>query len=203
LLDAGCGTGRNLVEFGSLGSTAGVDPSADAVSFCQDRGLEDVRRAGIEDLPFGADEFDLVLACDVLEHVEDDIGALVELRRVTSPGGTLLITVPAYPWMWTEHDVQLHHVRRYTLRVLRARVRAAGWHLERSTHFNSLALPVVAAARLVERTSSRPGHTDLDRTPAKLNGVLAWPMRLEAKLIRHGARLPAGVSLGMLCRNPS
>ena len=202
LLDAGCGTGRNLVEFGSLGAAAGVDPSAEAVAFCQERGLEDVRRGGIETLPFGPDEFDLLLACDVLEHVEDDTGALVELRRVASPGGMLLITVPAYHWLWTEHDVQLHHVRRYTLRRLRARVREAGWDLVHSTYFNSIALPLVAGARLAERRSSRQGHTDLDRTPAALNGVLALPMKLEAGMIRHGARLPAGVSLGMLCRKP-
>ena len=141
-------------------------------------------------------------ACDVLEHVEDDGGALTELRRVASAGGMLLITVPAYQWMWTEHDVQLHHFRRYTLRNLRFRVRDAGWDLVRATYFNSMALPLVAAARLAERPSSRRGHTDLDRTPAILNGVLELPMKLEAIMIGHGARLPAGVSLGMLCRNP-
>jgi SAM-dependent methyltransferase len=203
LLDAGCGTGRNLVEFGSLGAAAGVDPSADAVAFCLDRGLADVRQAGIEALPFGPDEFELLLACDVLEHVEDDRGALVELRRVASAGGLLLITVPAYQWLWTEHDVQLHHVRRYTLRTLRSRVRDTGWDVVHATYFNSIALPLVAGARLAERRSSRHGHTDLDRTPEVLNGVLALPMKFEAWMIRHGARLPAGVSIGMLCRNPS
>jgi SAM-dependent methyltransferase len=203
LLDAGCGTGRNLVEFGSLGSAAGVDPSADAVAFCHDRGLDDVRQAGIEALPFGPDEFELVLALDVLEHVEDDLGALVELRRVASSEGLLLITVPAYQWLWTEHDVQLHHVRRYTLPALRGRVLDAGWGLVHATYFNSLALPLVAAARVAERKSSRTGRTDLDRTPAALNGVLELPMKFEAWMIRHGAHLPAGVSIGMLCRNPS
>jgi SAM-dependent methyltransferase len=202
LLDAGCGTGRNLVEFGSLGSAAGVDPSPDAVAFCHDRGLADVRQAGIEALPFGPNEFDLLLACDVLEHVEDDGGALVELRRVASAGGLLLITVPAYQWLWTEHDVQLHHVRRYTMPILRARIREAGWDVVHASYFNSIALPLVAGARLAERRSSRHGHTDLDRTPEVLNGLLVLPMKFEAWMIRHGARLPAGVSIGVLCRNP-
>jgi SAM-dependent methyltransferase len=202
LLDAGCGTGRNLVEFGSAGTAAGVDPSADAVAFCHQRGLGEVHRAGLERLPFDADEFDVLLACDVIEHVEDDVGALVELRRVARPGGTLLITVPAYQWMWTQHDVQLHHVRRYTLRALRGRVQEAGWDPVYATYFNSMALPVVAVTRLTERKSNRHGHTDLDRTPAGLNGLLSMPMRLEASMIRHGAHLPAGVSVGMLCRKP-
>jgi SAM-dependent methyltransferase len=235
LLDAGCGTGRNLVEFGPLGRASGVDPSPDAVSFCHQRGLDDVRVAGLEDLPFGDDEFDLLLACDVLEHIEDDTGAMRELRRVAAPGARLLITVPAYQWMWTEHDVQLHHVRRYTLAVLQERLRASGWTVTQATYFNSILLPVVAAARLTSRwsarwaaarssrpssrpsshlsspessasattRSSRQGHTDLDRTPALLNAVLELPMRLEAALVGRGARFPAGVSLGLVCRGPS
>jgi SAM-dependent methyltransferase len=202
VLDAGCGTGRNLVEFGTLGPAAGVDPSVDAVAFCRLRGLDNVHCAGLENLPFDADAFDLLLACDVLEHVEDDAGALAELHRVAAPGANLIITAPAYQWMWTEHDVQLHHVRRYTLRQLRARVDAAGWRVVHATYFNSILLPVVAAARLASRRSARRGHTDLDRTPAVLNRALELPLRWEAAVIGRGARLPAGVSLGLVCRRP-
>ena len=118
LLDAGCGTGRNLIEFGALGPAAGVDPSADAVAFCRERGIENVKCAGLEDLPFGPGEFDLLLACDVIEHVLDDTAALRELLRVADVGANLIVTAPAYQWMWTEHDVQLHHFRRYTAKTL-------------------------------------------------------------------------------------
>ena len=200
LLDAGCGTGRNLVEFGVLGPATGVDPSAEAVAFCHQRGLDDVRCAGLESLPFAPGAFDLVLACDVLEHIEDDTGALRELRRVTSDGGSLIVTVPAYQWMWTQHDVQLHHVRRYSRAVLGARVAASGWTVACATYFNSILFPVVAAARLVTGSSSRRGRTDLDRTPAALNRLLEVPMRLEAAVVRRGATFPAGVSLGLVCR---
>jgi SAM-dependent methyltransferase len=199
LLDAGCGTGRNLVEFGSLGPATGVDPSSDAVTYCHERGLVDVRQAGLESLPFPDGSFDLLLACDVIEHVADDIGALGELYRVAAPGAALVLTVPAYRWLWTDHDIQLHHLRRYTLGVLRSRVVAAGWEPVRATYFNSLMLPMVAGARLASRVVHRRARTDLDRTPAHLNGVLAAPMRLEAMAIRHGVRLPAGVSVGMVC----
>lgn len=200
LLDAGCGTGRNLVEFGALGPTAGVDPSAEAVEFCRRRGLDNVKCADLEALPFPDGEFDLLLACDVLEHVLHDDVALKELLRVADAGATLIITAPAYQWLWTEHDVQLHHFRRYTQSTIRARVSAAGWRIVYSTYFNSILLPLVAAARVVNRGGSRSGHTDLDRTPAGVNGVLEQPMKLEAVLIRHGGRLPAGVSLGLICR---
>jgi SAM-dependent methyltransferase len=201
ILDAGCGTGRNLVEFGALGPAAGVDPSADAVAFCQARGVSDVRRAGLEMLPFDTGRFDLVLACDVLEHVEDDARALQELRRVAAPDATLVLTVPAYQWLWTDHDVQLRHFRRYTLPSLRRRVLGAGWQPVHATYFNSIMLPLVAPARLASRLSSRRrGRTDLDRTPAFLNRILEQPLRLEASIIRRGGRLPAGVSVGMVCR---
>jgi len=199
LLDAGCGTGRNLVEFGTLARTlAGIDPSAEAVEFCRRRGLENVRCAGLEDLPFGPAEFDLLLACDVLEHVSDDRLALKELLRVAAPGATLLVTVPAYQWMWTHHDDQLHHLRRYTRRALKRLVEDSGWNVVHDTYFNSLLLPIVTAMRLVSRGSSRQGHTDLDRTPALLNGALGLPMKLEAALIARGARFPAGVSIGVI-----
>ncbi|HXQ44725.1 MAG TPA: methyltransferase domain-containing protein [Acidimicrobiales bacterium] len=203
LLDAGCGTGRNLVEFGTLGPATGVDPSPDAVEFCHQRGIENVRCAGLESLPFPAGQFDLLLACDVLEHVQDDRGALAELHRVATGGGHLIITVPAYQWMWTEHDVQLHHVRRYTLPVLRDRVVGSGWDVVHATYFNSILLPAVAAARVVSRLSSRRGHTDLDRTPALLNRALELPLKLEAALITRGVRFPAGVSIGLVCRRPA
>ncbi len=199
VLDAGCGTGRNLVEFGVLGRAAGVDPSADAVAYCHERGLDDVRQAGLESLPFDDGRFDLLFACDVLEHVADDVGALTELRRVASDGAHLIVTVPAYQWLWTDHDEQLHHLRRYSRSELVQRVTGAGWDPVVTTSFNSLLLPVVAAARLVSRRSSRPGRTDLDRTPAHVNRALEVPFALEASAIARGARLPAGVSLGMLC----
>jgi SAM-dependent methyltransferase len=205
VLDAGCGTGRNLVELASIGNASGVDPSEEAVAFCRRRGLEDVRCAGIEKLPFEDGQFDVLLAADVLEHVRDDRDALAELRRVAVTGGWLVITAPAYQWLWTEHDVQLGHVRRYTSGQLQRTVNEAGWSIKHATYFNSLLLPGVAlarsAARLAEkRGGGRPGHTDLDRTPVALNRLLEVPFRLEATWIGAGRALPAGVSIGLLCR---
>ncbi|MFZ0664207.1 MAG: class I SAM-dependent methyltransferase [Acidimicrobiales bacterium] len=205
VLDAGCGTGRNLVEFGGLGPISGVDPSEEAVEFCHHRGLKNVQRAGLECLPFEDDSFDLLLACDVIEHVRHDSEALAELHRVAAPGATLIITAPAYQWMWTEHDVQLHHFRRYTLRVICARARAAGWEIDQATYFNSILFPVVAVARVIQRVlavlgHARRGHTDLDRTPQALNTVLETPFEMEAWLVGRGIRLPAGVSLGVSAR---
>jgi len=200
ILDAGCGSGRNLVEFGRLGVAEGVDASARAVEYCRRRGLAGVREAPLETLPFEDGRFDLILATDVIEHLDDDRTALGELRRVAAPGARLVITVPAYTWLWSQHDVSLHHRRRYTARRLQARVTAARWEPVVRSYFHSAMLPVVAAVRTARGLRSRPDPlSDLALTPAAANRVLELPARVEAKLIERGVRLPAGVSVGMVC----
>ena len=90
-------------------------------------------------------------ALDVLEHIEDDRGALAEIRRVLRPGGTLLATVPAYRWMWGPQDEISHHYRRYVRDELSEKIEASGLRLRRATYFNTLLLPAVAAVRLAHR----------------------------------------------------
>jgi SAM-dependent methyltransferase len=199
VLDAGCGTGRNLAEFGSLGSARGVDPSPAAIEFCRRRGLSGVTEAGIEALPFDDGAFDLILATDVLEHVERDDLAAAELRRVAAPGAVLVVTVPAYRWLWSQHDDSHHHLRRYTAGVLRARLASAGWRPELLTYFNSLLLPPIALVRMIARRKSSD-RTDYQLTGGLMNRLLELPLRAEAALIARGARFPAGVSIGMVCR---
>ncbi len=152
-------------------------------------------------MPFGEGEFDLVAATDVIEHVEAEQAALGELSRVAAPGAAMLLTVPAYMWLWSEEDDNLHHKRRYTRPRLRQAVERCGWTTEIATYFNSILLPPIALAkRLPQRAADR--KADLERTPSALNGPLAMPMRVEAALIRRGAKLPAGVSVGIVCRKP-
>jgi SAM-dependent methyltransferase len=200
VLDAGCGTGRNLAELGRLGVAEGVDSSEEAVSFCRRRGLDGVKRAELEELPYEDGRFDVVVATDVIEHVADDERALVELRRVARPGARLVVTVPAYMWLWSEHDVSMHHHRRYTLKRLHARVTAAGWEPVASSYFFSSVLPAVAAVRLVRRMlPARSSRSDLDLSPSVLGPALELPIRAESALIARGVRLPAGVSAGIAC----
>jgi SAM-dependent methyltransferase len=199
ILDAGCGTGRNLAEFGGLGEAEGVDFSEEAVAFCHRRGLTGVRRALLEELPFEDARFDLLLATDVVEHVDDDRRVLAELRRVARPGASLVLTVPAYTWLWSQHDVSMHHRRRYTLGRLEEQVRATGWEPKVQTYFFSTMLPVVAAIRSTRRASaSTNGRSDLKLTPPTVGRLLELAVGAEAKLIERGVQLPAGVSVGMV-----
>jgi len=202
ILDAGCGTGGNLQRYARIGRATGVDPSPEAVRFCRERELESVEQAGLEELPFADGTFDLIAATDVLEHIAPEREALRELWRVAAPSAALLLTVPAYMWLWTDEDDRLHHQRRYTKRRLREAVEACGWSTQFATYFNSVLLPPIALARQLPRRESGT-KADLDRTPASLDGPLSLPMRLEARLIRAGVRLPAGVSVAIVCRKLS
>ena len=116
-----------------------------------------------------------------------------ELRRVAAPGARLLATVPAYRWLWSQHDDAHHHFRRYTLRVLRERLRDQGWETVEWSYFNTALLPPIAVVRtLGRRRPPADGRPDLKLTPPALNRLLLAPMQGEAAMIRRGARLPAG-----------
>jgi SAM-dependent methyltransferase len=195
ILDAGCGSGRMLDELRPRGRVIGVDENPHAVVATRRRGHAALR-CNIERMPFADRSFDLVTCLDVIEHTPDDRDTMRELRRVTRPGGTLVVTVPAYQALWSSHDVVNGHYRRYRAPELRAAAQEVGWYHLRDSYFNSLLL---APAALVRLTRRRPhddsARSELELTPGWLDGLLEWPLRLEAAVLRHGARLPFGLSL--------
>ncbi len=205
VLDAGCGSGRTLDELQRYGEVHGIELDAVAAQAARARGTGEVVIGRLEQLPWASATFDLITCLDVIEHTPDDRVTFAELRRVCRQGGWLLVTVPAYQWLWSLHDEANHHYRRYTRATLRAAAQAAGWRLERMTSFNSVLLAPAAAVRLAQR-SRRPhnGYTPQIRLgPAWLNTVLEQPLRLEARWLGRGRTLPAGLSLLALMRNPA
>ena len=197
ILDAGCGSGRNMVELSRYGTVSAIEVSPASVALARERCAGEVVEGSVLEMPFADASFDLAASLDVIEHLEDDVGALRELRRVVAPGGALLATVPAYQWLWSGHDEINHHYRRYTRRSLARAGTSAGWHEVRTTYFNSLLLPIAILLRVLERFSRRPTESSLDLwvPPEPLNWMLERPMLLEAGLIGRGGRIPAGLSL--------
>ena len=197
ILDAGCGSGRNMVDLARHGSVTGVELSETSVRLARERDVGEVVEGSVLEMPFAAESFDLAASLDVLEHLDDDLAALRELRRVVSPQGALLITVPAYGWLWSGHDEINHHHRRYTRRSLERVARQAGWEQTRTTYFNSLLLPVAILLRALERLNTKTTESSLDLwvPPEPLNWLLERPLALEAALIGRGGRIPAGLSL--------
>ncbi|HUO70881.1 MAG TPA: methyltransferase domain-containing protein [Solirubrobacteraceae bacterium] len=208
VLDAGCGSGRTLQELTGYGHVSGIELSPEAAEMARGRGGFDVRIGRLEELPWDPATFDLITCLDVIEHTPDDRATLRELRRVCKPGGWLLVTVPAYQALWSQHDEANHHFRRYARGTLRAAAVQAGWSVERMTSFNSVLLAPAAAVRLAQRRKLKRSTTNGDYTPdlhlgpAWLNGVLERPLQAEATWLRRGRTLPAGLSLLAVMRNP-
>jgi SAM-dependent methyltransferase len=204
VLDAGCGSGRTLIQLAGYGAVSGIELSEAAAAVARERGPFDVRIGRLEQLPWPDGTFGLITCLDVVEHTPDDVLTLRELRRVSRPGAWLLVTVPAYQRLWSRHDVVNHHYRRYSRRTLAAAASAAGWQIERMTSFNSLLLAPAAAVRLAQRR--RPAdaehQADLQLGPAWLNSVLERPLQAEARWLARGRTLPAGLSLLATMRNP-
>ena len=197
ILDAGCGSGRNMIELARHGTVSGIELSDTSVDVARTRGAGEVIAGSVLEMPFDGDSFDLSVCLDVIEHLEDDLGALRELRRVLAPGGSLLVTVPAYQWLWSGHDEVNHHHRRYTRRSLQRVAEQAGWEQVRTTYFNSLLLPLAIVLRVLDRFSRKTTESSLDLwvPPEPLNWLLERPLALEAALIGRGGRIPAGLSL--------
>jgi SAM-dependent methyltransferase len=203
LLDFGCGTGTMAGHLARFGRVTAADADADAVAFCRQRGLSDVHRLSGPGLPFSEGEFDVVTSFDVLEHIEDDLSAMIEVRRVLKPRGTFLCCVPAFPFLWGLQDEVSHHFRRYVRPQLRARVEDAGFDVLRASYVNSILFPAIAAVRLGRRAlpaghNGTPLQSDFEMGPPWMNAVLARVFASEAALIRT-RDLPFGVSLVALC----
>jgi SAM-dependent methyltransferase len=197
ILDAGCGSGRFMVELAKRGTVTGVELSDTSVQLARERAIGEVVAGSVLEMPFADDSFDLAVSLDVIEHLQDDLAALREFRRTVAPGGALLVTVPAYQWLWSGHDEINHHHRRYTRRSLQRAAEQAGWKQVRTTYFNSLLLPVAILLRVLDRFNTKTTESSLDLwiPPEPLNWVLQRPLTLEGALIARGGRIPAGLSL--------
>ena len=207
VLDAGCGSGRTLEELSPYGDVYGIELDPGAADVARARGRGEVQIGRLEELPWEDGRFDLITCLDVIEHTPDDRVTLRELRRVSRPGGFLLVTVPAYQGLWSTHDVANHHYRRYSRSRLRAAARDAGWGVVRMTSFNGLLLAPAAAVRLAERRRLREPDSDykpeLTLGPDWLNSLLEQPLRIEARWLASGRTMPAGLSLLAVLENPA
>jgi SAM-dependent methyltransferase len=195
ILDYGCGTGGNTEAYAALGEVIGIEPDAGAIRLAHMQGRCRYCRASGTRLPFRSDVFAAVVASDVLEHIEDDLAAVEEIARVIRPGGTAIISVPAHPWLFSEHDAALHHFRRYSKTTLRRLLEQGGLRLRWLSYWNAALFPVICVHRmLAKRYRLQQPRSDTRSTPWLINEALAALLAGEGAILRH-ATLPWGLSL--------
>lgn len=193
ILDVGCGTGANLMMLSEFGEAEGVDVSPDALTFCRERGLQNVKLGAAESLPYEDHTFDLVTALDVVEHIDDDVAGLREMRRVLRPGGRVLLFVPTFMFLWGLQDDVSHHRRRYRMTELRQAATAAGLEVERTTYANiTFFLPILLGRKLMRLTGIRTESENNINIPA-LNNLFGATLGAERHWLRY-LNIPFGVS---------
>jgi SAM-dependent methyltransferase len=202
ILDVGCGTGATSAALRRFGDVRGLDMGLAALRHASARGLV-VALGSAENLPVGDAQFDVVVALDVLEHLDDDRRALDEIRRVLRPGGVFLATVPAYPFLWSSHDEALGHRRRYRRAQLRERISAAGFQIALCSYIMASVLPIAIVVRLAERLRPPrgPSQSGYVMLPRPLNDLLTAVVSLGGWLLRV-MELPFGLSVIAVARKP-
>lgn len=194
ILEVGCGTGHNFDMLGRFGTVEAIEIDDGARALAEQRLGRTIMTAPLPALDGVADgTYDVIALLDVLEHISDDVTSLQSLKRKLKPGGKILLTVPANPWMWSAHDLAHHHHRRYTQKSLNSVIAWAGLKVDLMSHFNSLLFPVAAAARVIGKLVGKT--TSDDQMPAApVNALLTGIFGLERALIGR-VPLPAGVSI--------
>ena len=207
ILDAGCGTGGNVRFLRRYGRAVGLDLAPEALELAQPRLPGALARGSVLDLPYADAYFDLVTSFDVLYHraVPDEPRALAEVFRVLRPGGCLVVRLPAYGFLYSDHDRAVHTRHRYTLPEARGLLERSSLAVERCSYVNSLLFPLALAARLLERLRPAHGSSDsaLELPPPLVNELMRWPLALEAAWLARGGAFPFGLSIVARARRPS
>ena len=201
--DLGCGCGMQAAELAARGwDVVGVDASEDALNYCRSRGVEALEGRLPDDIPLERASMDAVLLLDVLEHIDPDAASLAAGAERLKPGGVLIVTVPAYQWMWTARDVHHHHRRRYSRRQFGALIESCDdCGVEFASFFNTVLFPLALVSRVGARLFKRDSATgDLAIPPLGLNGLFRESFGFERHLLRRRVRFPWGLSLVAVLR---
>jgi SAM-dependent methyltransferase len=199
VLDVGCGTGAILKMLSQRYETYGTDTSPVAIEFSKKRGLSRVSCCTLETFPQADVRFDLITLLDVIEHLDDDRGMLQQASYLLKTGGAILLTVPAYRWLWSNHDEANQHKRRYVREELREVLEGAGYRIELLSYYNTFLFPLALIDRLAERILHRNVNAALTIPPRFINSVFASIFSSERFILRR-MTFPFGLSLIALGR---
>ena len=197
LIDFGCGCGAMLAELSQYGNTTGLDFSQTALDFCREQFDGELRQCDLS-LPITPwDQFDFGVALDMLEHVEADDVAAKNIHRFLRPGGVCIITVPAYQWLWSYHDENCMHKRRYNKKSLNRLLDGAGFQVEYLSYYNTILFPPAALVRLLSKLFCQDQKSTVENGfhDSLLNQILYRIFSLEKGWISKRHHFPFGLSL--------
>ena len=194
VLEIGCGTGHNLEMLGRFGQLDAIELDDESRAIAEKRLGRDIKSARLPELAGIPDRhYDLVAALDVIEHIDEDAGAVATIAAKLKPCGKFVMTVPAHPWMWSAHDVVNHHKRRYSKRDLRRLIEGSPLRLQKIGYFNSLLFPLAIADRVASKLRGKD-DADVKLPSAPVNSVLETVFAVERHLVGR-LPLPPGLSL--------
>lgn len=202
IADIGCGTGGNLKVLQKYGDALGLDIEPRALEYCRSKGLSNVAlMKGRHETGLESESLDLVTMLDVLEHFEDDAKALGEVNRVLRPGGFALINVPAFGFLWSELDVELHHFRRYTRAELNKKLEKAGFEIIKSSYIFFFVFPLIFVYRTVGKFQEKRFHPQFSYVefPKIINAFFVALSKIEAVLLKF-ISFPFGSSALVLAK---
>lgn len=201
IIDIGCGAGLLTKELEVYGPTIGIDPSEQAVTFTQSRGLSNVRLGSAEATGCAASEFDVVVCLDVLEHLREDEQGIQEVQRILKPGGVGIIFVPAFKFLWSVTDEVSHHYRRYRKSELEQKFSSAGFQILRSSYFNTILFPLIALIRVTVRFLHIRITSEAETGDGIVNKILYKIFGFERTLLKH-TDFSFGVSIMYVIQKP-
>ncbi len=195
ILNVGSGTGGTVSLLRRYGLVENVEVSDEAIAIMKLQGIENIIKTDNNNkLPFRAKTYDMVAAFDILEHIDMHKAALQEWSRILKDDGVLIITVPAYQWLWSHHDVALGHERRYTKRTLKTVAQSAGLQVHTISYAFAFSFPLVAGFRILDKYFGKREKTSYVGVPGWVNRLLTHMLYAEARLHKK-YRLPFGSSV--------
>ncbi|WP_419788228.1 methyltransferase domain-containing protein [Pseudodesulfovibrio sp.] len=200
ILDVGCGTGGNIPLLSRYGTVDAMEYNALALKLARSKHPDTCIRKGKlpDEIPYENENYDLVCAFDVLEHIQDDQSAVMNMVKKVRPGGYLFCTAPANQWLWSSHDIVNQHYRRYSLDNFVDLFMSAGLQISRRNYYNTLLFPIAASARLLGLHKDEV-NSDLKQDPTFIAAILEQLFSAERFLIPHWP-MPFGISVLCVAR---